>query len=93
MTDKPMSDKWIGARLRSLRRERNMSQGDLARAVRFKSSTAVFYLETGKRHLRVIDLLKICTIFHISVSEFFGDCVSGGSTTSNKKYSWRQADE
>ena len=52
-----MMPHFVGGRIKALREERNLSQGDLARLFGFKDRQTVSAIETGKRHVSAEEVL------------------------------------
>ncbi len=60
----------LGARIRQLREQRGWSQETFAHETGFARSFTSG-LELGKKDLRLSTILKLCRIFHVSVSQLF----------------------
>lgn len=63
--------KVLGARITELRKERDMTQAELARAIGV-SQQSVFTYELGDRRVSVLMLVKLARLFQISVEELMG---------------------
>lgn len=57
----------IGQRIRYYREQADISQADLSRKIGFKSPTAVFFIEQGKRRVKVLDLVAISQVLGVTV--------------------------
>lgn len=62
----------ISSRIKLLREEAKLSQGELARRARIAQSS-LSYLESGSKSPSVDTLLQICGALGISLSEFLGE--------------------
>lgn len=62
----------VGARLRRLRKERRLSQSDLARQIGIQQSD-LSRVEKGEYRVSLDNLFKILSIFKITVADFFAD--------------------
>jgi len=62
----------IGARLRRLRRERRLSQTELARQIGIQQSD-LSRMEKGEYRVSLDNLFKILAVFDIKVADFFAD--------------------
>lgn len=58
----------VGTKLRELRRERGITQGDIASVLK-TDPTNVSHIEAGRQELRVTQLVKIAKILHVKVCE------------------------
>lgn len=63
----------IGLKIRELRKEKHMSQTDLALSVGYKEKTAIAKIEAGKIDLPQSKLLAFSTVFGVSISYFFDE--------------------
>jgi transcriptional regulator with XRE-family HTH domain len=63
--------KVLGARITQLRKERDMTQAELARAIGV-SQQRVFAYELGDRRVCVLMLVKLARLFQISVEQLMG---------------------
>ena len=61
----------LGARITDLRKEHDMTQAELARAIGV-SQQSVFAYELGDRRVSVLMLVKLARLFQISVEELMG---------------------
>ena len=61
----------IGSRLRRLRKERNLTQAELARQIGIQQSD-LSRMEKGEYRVSLDNLFKILAVFDVQVSEFFG---------------------
>jgi transcriptional regulator with XRE-family HTH domain len=59
----------IGKRIRELRKQRNLTQEELG--LEFGERSFISRVETGKRSLNIRSIDNLCTIFDISIFEFF----------------------
>ena len=62
----------IGVRLRRLRRERKLTQADLARQIGIQQSD-LSRMEKGEYRVSLDNLFKILTVFDIVLNDFFAD--------------------
>lgn len=62
----------IGSRIRFFRRQRNLSQGDIAERIE-KSPSYISYLETGSKHASLETLVDIANILRISTDMLLAD--------------------
>ena len=60
-----------GEKIKKYRLNNNLSQVDVARMMK-KSPVWLSKIETDQREIKVNDLVKICKIFHIDISELLG---------------------
>ena len=65
----------IGVRLRRLRRERKLTQADLARQIGIQQSD-LSRMEKGEYRVSLDSLFKILGVFDIEMTEFFGDAAA-----------------
>lgn len=75
---KPDGNKnWAGKRIAKLRKERGMSQKDLAIQLQRRGvdidKNAVQLLEHGHRYIRDMELFMIAKVFGVPMEEFFAD--------------------
>lgn len=69
---KPDGNKnWAGKRIAELRKERGMSQNDLA--IKLQNCGAVQLLEHGHRYVRDMELYVIAKVFGVSMKDLFAD--------------------
>lgn len=61
----------VGARLRELRREHDMTQGDIASSLK-TDPTSISHIEAGRRDLRVSQLVKLAKRFGVKVVDIVG---------------------
>lgn len=78
----------IGARIKALREERNLSQDDLARVFGFKDRQTVSAIETGERRVSAEELLTAVEKLGASLDYFTNPFLLVGEG----KFSWRQTD-
>ena len=71
----------IGVRLRRLRRERKLTQADLARQIGIKQSD-LSRMEKGEYRVSLDNLFKILGVFDIKMADFFGDAAAQPATAS-----------
>ncbi len=62
----------LGASIQSLRKARNISQTELAKAIGLKSPRAISELESGKRELRGSEIRALCDKLECTLAELFG---------------------
>src|SRR5439155_1424220 len=68
----------VGARIRTLRKDRALTQADLASRIGIQQSD-LCRMENGEYKVSLETLFKILTIFEMNVAEFFHEDVSGAS--------------
>jgi transcriptional regulator with XRE-family HTH domain len=61
----------IGSRLRRLRKERNLTQAELARQIGIQQSD-LSRMEKGEYRVSLDNLFKILRVFDVQIAEFFG---------------------
>lgn len=76
----------IGARIKSLREQRRLSQEDLAEQFGFKDRQTLSAIETGDRKVAADELLRATQIFGVSVDYFTDPFMLAGEG----RFSWRQ---
>src|SRR5690349_3706214 len=76
----------IGARIKALREERNLSQDDLARLFGFKDRQTVSAIETGDRRVSAEELIMAVEKLGASLDYFTNPFLLVGEG----KFSWRQ---
>lgn len=62
----------IGSRLRRLRKERHLTQADLARQIGIQQSD-LSRMEKGEYRVSLDNLFKMLSVFDLKISEFFAD--------------------
>jgi len=62
----------VGARLRSLRKERHLTQTELARQIGIQQSD-LSRMEKGEYRVSLDNLFKILAVFDVSFNDFFAD--------------------
>jgi len=62
----------IGAKLRRLRKERQLTQADLARQIGIQQSD-LSRIEKGEYRVSLDNLVKLLNVFDVQISEFFGE--------------------
>jgi transcriptional regulator with XRE-family HTH domain len=62
----------VGARLRSLRKERHLTQTELARQIGIQQSD-LSRMEKGEYRVSLDNLFKILAVFDIAMQDFFAD--------------------
>ena len=62
----------IGAKLRRLRKERNLTQADLARQIGIQQSD-LSRMEKGEYRVSLDNLIKLLNAFDVQISAFFGE--------------------
>ncbi len=75
---RPFAAGGTGARVAQARRERGLSQGELAEAIRVTQRIVSFY-ETGNVRIPAETLLKIAEVLKVSVYELLGRAASSRS--------------
>jgi transcriptional regulator with XRE-family HTH domain len=66
----PASD--VGARLRTLRKQRHLTQTELARQIGIQQSD-LSRMEKGEYRVSLDNLFKILAVFDVSLNDFFAD--------------------
>ena len=62
----------LGRRIAEIRKERNLSQNDLATSLSQKrTQTWVSNVESGRRNINAFDLYEIAGVFEVTVSDLF----------------------
>ena len=61
----------IGSRLRRLRKERNLTQAELARQIGIQQSD-LSRMEKGEYRVSLDNLFKILAVFDVQIADFFG---------------------
>jgi transcriptional regulator with XRE-family HTH domain len=61
----------IGSRLRRLRKERNLTQAELARQIGIQQSD-LSRMEQGEYRVSLDNLFKILSVFDVQIADFFG---------------------
>ncbi len=64
--------KFIGKKIREAREAAGLSQKDLAEKLKYESSTAVSYIESGDRKVSVVDLDTIARLLDKDIRYFLG---------------------
>ncbi|MBS8259342.1 helix-turn-helix domain-containing protein [Roseibium polysiphoniae] len=77
----------IGARIKSLREQRRLSQADLAAQFGFKDRQTLSAIETGDRKVAADELLRATQIFGKSIDYFTDPFLLAGEGS----FSWRQS--
>lgn len=69
------SDKQIevGSRIKSQRKEKGLSQTELALAIGKSSPAYIAFIESGERNISTVDLIKIAENLNVSVSFLVGE--------------------
>lgn len=62
----------VGSRLRKLRKERGLTQADLARQIGIQQSD-LSRMEKGEYRVSLDKLFKILAVFDLDLADFFGD--------------------
>ena len=62
----------VGSRLRQLRKERNLTQAELARQIGIQQSD-LSRMEKGEYRVSLDNLFKILAIFDLDLADFFGE--------------------
>lgn len=57
----------VGSRIQVARDKAGLTQEQLAKAVGYKSATAISFIESGERKLRVSELEKIADVLHSDI--------------------------
>lgn len=76
----------LGARLRALREQRNLSQDEVAELFGFNDRQTVSAIETGERRLSANELVLVVQKFGVSLDDF----VDPFRLTGEGRFSWRQ---
>jgi len=71
--EKDKFDVNIGKKISTLRKKRGMSQADLAKALDYKSATAISLMENGERSIKTKDVMKITKILDTDLHYLFDD--------------------
>lgn len=74
----------IGNRIRTLRKENNMTSVDLAQIIQI-SQPYLSQIESGKKPVTVDILINICNVFEITLEQFFSQKTSFGDMISLNK--------
>src|SRR3990167_9445253 len=83
----------IGQRIKMHRERSGMSQAELSYRIGFRSPTAVFYIEQGKRRIKVFDLVEIAKALRISADMLmFGERQLPASNESTSEWKIKAAD-
>jgi transcriptional regulator with XRE-family HTH domain len=78
----------IGSRLRRLRKERGLTQAELARQIGIQQSD-LSRMEKGEYRVSLDNLFKILGVFDLDLADFFGE---RGETTDHKQQPLSRAD-
>ena len=70
----------IGQRIKKARDDEKLTQGDLAKLLKYSSPTFISLIEDGQRKVRVDDLEKIAKFLHRDVNFFITGETSGAHT-------------
>ena len=81
-----MTAQLIGSRLRALRRERGLSQEQLAELFGFKDRQTVSAIETGLRRVAASELIQVMDKLNVPLDYFTDRFRLDGEC----KFSWRQ---
>src|SRR5438093_7895095 len=68
----------VGSRIRTLRKDRSLTQADLASRIGIQQSD-LCRMENGEYKVSLETLFKILSIFEMNVAEFFHEDVAGAS--------------
>jgi len=63
-------------KMKRLRKEKKISQTELAKKIGYKTGVGYHYIETGKRKIRAETLAKIAEILGVSVEDLYEKEVS-----------------
>ena len=74
----------IGVKIRKLRKDKNISQEELANKIDI-STQALYNYETEKRQIPIDILSKIAKYFEVPIENFFNDSFNEFNSISNKK--------
>jgi Zn-dependent peptidase ImmA (M78 family)/DNA-binding XRE family transcriptional regulator len=77
----------IGARLKALREQQNLSQDDVAERFGFKDRQIVSAIETGTRRVSAEELLRAVEMFGVQIDYFTDPFLLAGEG----RFSWRQS--
>ncbi|AJK38890.1 MULTISPECIES: helix-turn-helix domain-containing protein [Bacillus cereus group] len=61
----------IGMRIRHIRKEKKITQGELARMLGFSGSSAISYIENGQRKLNADKIPKLAESLGVTIEEIF----------------------
>jgi transcriptional regulator with XRE-family HTH domain len=70
----------IGSRLRELRKERGLTQAELARQIGIQQSD-LSRMEMGEYRVSLDNLFKLLGVFDLELADFFHDDAAGGSAS------------
>ncbi len=73
MLAKEILNKKIGEKIEACRKEHGDSQTALAQVLKFDSPTAVSLIESGKRSLKIRDLIILCQLYQKDYRYFIGN--------------------
>lgn len=58
-------------KIKKLRKDKKISQKELAKKLGYKSGTGYHYIETGKRNIKAETLAKIAQILNVPIEELY----------------------
>jgi transcriptional regulator with XRE-family HTH domain len=58
-------------KIKKLRKDKKISQKEIAKKLGYKSGTGYHYIETGKRNIKAETLAKIAQVLNVSVEELY----------------------
>ncbi|WP_179884294.1 MULTISPECIES: helix-turn-helix domain-containing protein [Bacillus cereus group] len=61
----------IGMRIRHIRKEKKITQEELAKELGFSGSSAISYIENGQRKLNADKIPKLAEILGVTIEEIF----------------------
>jgi transcriptional regulator with XRE-family HTH domain len=68
----------MGARVRQLRMQLGMTQGELAKALGYQDGTSVTFIEQGRNNVKPDVLMRLCVALKTSPNALFGwEAVAG----------------
>ncbi|HPR63902.1 MAG TPA: helix-turn-helix transcriptional regulator [Thermoanaerobaculia bacterium] len=76
--------RFIGQKIRQLRRSRHLTQVELATKIGVQQSD-LSRMEKGEYRVSLDTLFKILQVFEMSMSEFFGEVVTAGASRKEQK--------
>ena len=65
--------KWLGERIKSLRKLAGMTQGELANKLGKESPTFTALIESGDRNISSVDLMSLARTFNITIGQLLNE--------------------